>query len=162
MPLLTNTPGNGSGTQPVRLKLSGTTKFSGRLVDEQQGVGGGALFLGDLSLQDLKINQLRLTRHLSGQLRVDSGGAELRAMGRRPDEALHAAVSMPINLGALVRGEASPAPPPRGISGRVSLRRGQLYLGTHLSEETGAVFLAAKELTLDELELGSLRGETAP
>lgn len=52
-----------SGT-PLRLKLSGRVKFSGGLDRAPEGSG----FSGDLSLDSLRVNQLKLTRNLAGQL----------------------------------------------------------------------------------------------
>ena len=161
--------------QPVRLKMSGRARLSGKVHEDE---AGAAAFAGDLQLQGLKLNQLRLARQLTGKLSVTEQGAVLKARGQRPDEALEALVSMPINLA-----EANLAPPPRAdqqhqrqqhkqqqvkkededeedksVSGQVSLRLGRLFLGAQVDEKDGTLRLDAKELPLDELELGSLRG----
>ena len=41
---------------------------------------------GDLKLDQLRVNQLRLCRQLSGSLEVGPGGVRLHARGLRPDE----------------------------------------------------------------------------
>ena len=49
-------------SQPMRLKLNGRVKFSGGMdhSDEKSS------FVGDLSLDNLRVNQLKLTRNLTG------------------------------------------------------------------------------------------------
>ena len=48
--------------------------------------GGTACCAGDLKLDQLRVNQLRLCRQLSGSLEVGPGGVRLHARGLRPDE----------------------------------------------------------------------------
>ena len=51
-----------NSSQPMRLKLNGRVKFSGGMdhADEKSS------FVGDLSLDNLRVNQLKLTRNLTG------------------------------------------------------------------------------------------------
>ena len=52
-----------SSSQPLRLKLNGRVKFSG-VMDYQNEKSN---FGGDLSLNNLRVNQLKLTRNLAGE-----------------------------------------------------------------------------------------------
>ena len=53
-----------SSSQPLRLKLNGRVKFSG--IMEQKG--DKSKFGGDLSLDNLRVNQLKLSRNLAGAM----------------------------------------------------------------------------------------------
>ena len=64
-----------NSSQPMRLKLNGRTKFSGRMQHPQrtssavqQGQEAPQSFSGDLSLDGVRVNQLKLTRNLSGEV----------------------------------------------------------------------------------------------
>ena len=48
---------------------------------------------GDLKLDQLRVNQLRLCRQLSGSLEAGPSGVRLHARGLRPDEVRPAATS---------------------------------------------------------------------
>ena len=49
-------------SQPLRLKLNGRAKFSGGKSRTEEK----ASFAGDMSLDNLRVNQLKLTRNLAG------------------------------------------------------------------------------------------------
>lgn len=52
-----------SSSQPLRLKLNGRVKFSG-VMDH---AADKSKFGGDLTLDNLRVNQLKLTRNLAGK-----------------------------------------------------------------------------------------------
>lgn len=52
-----------SSSQPLRLKLNGRIKFSGVM----EHIGEKSKFGGDLSLDNLRVNQLKLSRNLGGE-----------------------------------------------------------------------------------------------
>eukprot|EP00873_Tetraselmis_striata_P029672 jgi/Tetstr1/449936/TSEL_036990.t1 len=169
MPLVSAAPSSSAAAagQPVRLKLAGRTRFSGKLRPPgADGAASPAAFVGDLKLEGLRVNQLALVRRLAGELSLSESGVELHARGQRLDEALDVEVAAPLDLMSLVEpgrpapegGAGDPAAAAQPNGGQLTLRRGQLYFGGQLSEATGQMRLAVKELKLDELELGSLRG----
>lgn len=89
-------PERGALAGPQRLKLNGRAKFSGRLaapagaergrVQGQDGPGerAGAAFAGALTLENLRINQLKLARNLSGSLEVSRSSLQIHAKVQRP------------------------------------------------------------------------------
>ena len=89
-------PERGAPAGPQRLKLNGRAKFSGRLAapagaesGAAQGQDGpreraGAAFAGALTLENLRINQLKLARNLSGSLEVSRSSLQIHAKVQRP------------------------------------------------------------------------------
>ena len=89
-------PERGALAGPQRLKLNGRAKFSGRLAapagaergaaQGQDGPGeqAGAAFAGALTLENLRINQLKLARNLSGSLEVSRSSLQIHAKVQRP------------------------------------------------------------------------------
>lgn len=53
-----------SSSQPLRLKLNGRVKYSGI----KEHLEEKSTFGGDLTLDNLRVNQLKLTRNLGGEL----------------------------------------------------------------------------------------------
>lgn len=51
---------------------------------------------GELTLEGLRVNQLKLTRNLSGTLAASAKGLHLQAQGPRPDEALKVQLGLPL------------------------------------------------------------------
>ncbi|KAK9840821.1 hypothetical protein WJX81_007219 [Elliptochloris bilobata] len=103
LPLLA--PERGALAGPQRLKLNGRAKFSGRLAAPATETGvtptdkaaekPGASFAGALTLENLRINQLKLARNLTGSLEVSRSSLQIHAKGSRPDEALDLDLALP-------------------------------------------------------------------
>lgn len=53
-------------SQSLRLKLNGRTQFSGSMTHSQNSEDGKSTFSGDLSIDRLRVNQLKLSKNLSG------------------------------------------------------------------------------------------------
>lgn len=58
-------------SQPLRLKLNGRTQFSGSMNKKEDTPDNKSTFSGNLSLDRLRVNQLKLSRNLSGRLHAD-------------------------------------------------------------------------------------------
>ena len=102
LPLLL--PERGAPAGPQRLRLNGRAKFSGRLAAAAEPAGGaagpaagaeggapaagaaarGTAFAGTLTLDSLRVNQLKLARSLSGSLEVSRSGLQIHARARAP------------------------------------------------------------------------------
>ncbi len=102
LPLLA--PERGAPAGPQRLRLNGRAKFSGRLAAAAEPAGGaagpatgaeggppaagaaarGTAFAGTLTLDSLRVNQLKLARSLSGSLEVSRSGLQIHARARAP------------------------------------------------------------------------------
>ncbi|KAK9862508.1 hypothetical protein WJX84_009406 [Apatococcus fuscideae] len=106
VPLVPNMSEPSAGSQQPRLKLHGTTKLTGRMVRPEKDDNADAAdhssasraesFQGQLTLEGLRVNQLNLTRKLSGQLQIDQQGVHVHAKGSRPDEALDLDLALPV------------------------------------------------------------------
>ncbi|KAL0030394.1 hypothetical protein WJX79_000988 [Trebouxia sp. C0005] len=87
--------------QPTRLRLTGRTKLSGRLSPQpDQAVPATQLpasaFEGDVLLDGLRVNQLKLSRNLTGSLQVSEKEVHMHAKGSRPDESLDMDLALPL------------------------------------------------------------------
>ncbi|KAL0047976.1 hypothetical protein WJX82_004829 [Trebouxia sp. C0006] len=87
--------------QPTRLRLTGRTKLSGRLSPQpDQAVPSTQLpasaFEGDVLLDGLRVNQLKLSRNLTGSLQVSEKEVHMHAKGSRPDESLDMDLALPL------------------------------------------------------------------
>lgn len=97
--------------QPVRLKLAGKARVSGTV--RQQAVaaapaapaeaGGGTpaapaswQFAGDLGLESVRVNQLRLWQKLAGRLEASGGGVSVHGKGLRANETLDLDLALPL------------------------------------------------------------------
>ena len=59
-------------SQSLRLKLNGRTQFSGSMIPKESNADKGSMFSGDLSIDKLRVNQLKLSRNLSGKSQTPS------------------------------------------------------------------------------------------
>jgi hypothetical protein len=160
-----------SSGEPLRLRLNGRARVSGaveRAAAEESADGSSAagaapwVFAGNLDLEDLRLNQLRLFRKVGGPLRLSERGASVHARGPRPDEALDLELSLPL-LGG---GDSNAAAAAAGSDGtasasgsHLSLRCGQLVASADVDAGGAALDARLANVRLDELELASLRGE---
>ncbi|CAL8466123.1 g5659 [Coccomyxa elongata] len=103
----------GSAAKAQRLKLNGRTKFSVRLTptpDKDAGQSNGehqqqaerrpSAFAGDLTLDGLRVNQLKLSRNLTGTVLLSEDRFQIRAKGQRPDETLDVNLKLPFAPGS--------------------------------------------------------------
>eukprot|EP00210_Caulerpa_lentillifera_P007372 g7046.t1 len=153
--------------QAARLKLSGKTQIKAqKLSSENQDQE--PVFTGDVRLQGLRMNQLNLAKDLTGDLEVSSSGVAVSAKGPRADELLDFSIDLKetgdwLNHGtqsdeANLTEEAKPTT--EGVKGaRFSLKQGKLDISSRLNKATNQVQMQIRGLTLDELELASLRGD---
>ncbi|KAL1341426.1 hypothetical protein AAHE18_09G085600 [Arachis hypogaea] len=151
---------------PLVLKSTGRIKFHGKVLKPNSNVigqnfennrhdvmmlekGSADSLVGDISISDLKLNQLMLAPQLSGQLRVSSDCIKLDASGR-PDESLAVEFVGPLQ----------PSSEDGLINGKllsISLQKGQLRVNAGFQPFHSAN-LEVRQFPLDELELASLRG----
>ncbi|RYQ90040.1 hypothetical protein Ahy_B09g096350 isoform A [Arachis hypogaea] len=152
--------------RPLVLKSTGRIKFHGKVLKPNSNVigqnfennrhdvpmlekGSADSLVGDISISDLKLNQLMLAPQLSGQLRVSSDCIKLDASGR-PDESLAVEFVGPLQ----------PSSEDGLINGKllsISLQKGQLRVNAGFQPFHSAN-LEVRQFPLDELELASLRG----
>lgn len=75
-----------SSSQPLRLKVNGRVKFSGVMANEV--MAGSEIkkskFGGDLSLDSLRVNQLKLSRKLAGKHYLGRAHGQVCLYCRRP------------------------------------------------------------------------------
>ncbi|PKA54157.1 hypothetical protein AXF42_Ash018167 [Apostasia shenzhenica] len=135
----------------LHLKATGRFKFQGKVIMPDLHLGGDekTRLLGDLSLSGVKLNQLLLAPQLAGSLSISHDSIKLDAMGR-PDERL----TMEI-IGALTQKIGETSYVRKSLS--ISLQKGQLKANVCYEPQKSAN-LEVRNLTLDELELASLRG----
>lgn len=87
-----------SGT-PLRLKLNGRARVSGTVTQQGGGVpaaGPAWLFAGDLGLESVRVNQLKLWQKLAGRLLVSSAGVSVHGKGLRANETLDLDLALPL------------------------------------------------------------------
>jgi len=150
--------------QAVRLKLSGKTQIKAQKLfsenEDQEPV-----FRGDVTLQGLRMNQLKLAKELIGDLEVSSSGVALKAEGVRSDELLDFSIDLKetgdwLSHTPQVEGGIEETKKSEGVKGaRFSLKQGKLEISSRLNSATNQVQMQIRGLTLDELELASLRGD---
>lgn len=144
--------------RPVHLKATGRIKFQGKVIHNDQNLlieenlvaqeGSTDVLSGDLSISGLKLNQLMLAPQLAGVLNITRRGMRLDAMGR-PDESLLIEIMGPLKACAVDK-----------VTERVlsfSLEKGHLKVNA-CHRPSHSANLEVRNLPLDELELGSLRG----
>ena len=87
--------------QPLRLKLNGRAKVSGTVQQQQLPVGpGGAWqFTGDLGLESVRVNQLKLFQKLAGRLALSDTSFSVHGKGQRANETLDLDLALPLLLG---------------------------------------------------------------
>lgn len=67
-------------------RTSGVSVHFGSVSNSKVKAWGCVAAAGDLKLDQLRVNQLRLCRQLSGSLEAGPSGVRLHARGLRPDE----------------------------------------------------------------------------
>ena len=94
--------------QPLRLKLNGRARVSGvvsRDVKAQQQPARGAaadgnniswVFAGDLGLESVRVNQLKLFQKLAGRLSLTADGISVHGKGLRASETLDLDLALPL------------------------------------------------------------------
>ncbi|KAH9324119.1 hypothetical protein KI387_004297 [Taxus chinensis] len=169
--ILGSTPfGSIGSSKPMHMKLTGRTKFEGRVVkssnssvdenvawkefsspDECGGMKASGL-VGEVHLSGIRLNQLLVAPQLVGSLDISPQSFKLDATGR-PDESLLIEIVGALHLSS---SETSPYDlVKRKVS--LSLQKGQLR--TNIFFQPGHLAsLEVRHLQLDELELASLRG----
>ncbi|KAK9804274.1 hypothetical protein WJX72_004315 [[Myrmecia] bisecta] len=150
-----------AAAQPPRLKLNGRTHLSG--VVRQAQADTSTSFKGDLNLEGLRVNQLKLSRNLSGSLELAEDGLHIHAKGLRPDEVLDVDLLLPLSAEAQARAGGALQPTSGSWQetggGHFALRCGQLNLQAQVNGSSSQIQVGVAGLALDELELASLRGE---
>ena len=94
--------------QPLRLKLNGRAKVSGTVQKQQAQPprpSGAWQFAGDLGLESVRVNQLKLFQKLAGRLLVSDSSISMHGRGQRANETLDLDLSLPLLPG---RPPASP------------------------------------------------------
>ena len=175
-----------NSSQPIRLRLSGSTHFHGVLKDAK--AGEYPKLAGEIAMQGLKLNHLSVARQMTGNVAVGKGGLEVKARGQRPDEGLDIDVKLPdmrmpanstegsaqssskkmrkqakAQASASAKqkkgkdaGEDVSAKDSVGLQSSFSLRNRDLRLEAQMAPSSSKVEVL--NLNLDELELASLRG----
>lgn len=192
--------------QPLRLKMSGNAKINGA-VTKEGGTNDESVktnhhswsFDGNLGLQNITLNQLKLFKKLSGAMQLSETKASIHGRGLRADEVLDldvdltlfnkdakkkvmrkagsimipaAEVALPKNSSINNKAIQQPLPPataeeeegqteattPSSSPSLVNLRCGQLLIDGGMEPGGSALRFSIKNLPLDELEFGSLRG----
>ena len=86
--------------QPLRLRLNGRARVSGTVSQAggQAGEAGapGWLFAGDLGLESVRVNQLKLWQKLAGRLSVSGAGVSVHGKGLRAHETLDLDLALPL------------------------------------------------------------------
>ena len=89
--------------QPLRLRLNGRARVSGTVSQEGEATGSGAaagspgwLFAGDLGLESVRVNQLKLWQKLAGRLSVSGTGVSVHGKGLRANETLDLDLVLPL------------------------------------------------------------------
>ena len=83
--------------QPLRLKLNGRAKVSGTVQHQQPtGPSGAWQFAGDLGLESVRVNQLKLFQKLGGRLTVSDNSISVHGRGQRANETLDLDLSLPL------------------------------------------------------------------
>jgi hypothetical protein len=93
--------------QPLRLKLNGRARVSGAVRTQAEAGGatadaaglpadGSWLFVGDLGLESLRVNQLKLFQKLGAQLTVSQAGVSIHGKGLRASETLDLDLALPL------------------------------------------------------------------
>ncbi len=90
--------------QPLRLRLNGRARVSGTVSQEGEGAaasgaaagGPGWVFAGDLGLESVRVNQLKLWQKLAGRLSVSSSGVSVHGKGLRAHETLDLDLALPL------------------------------------------------------------------
>ena len=89
--------------QPLRLRLNGRARVSGTVSQEGDAAGSGAaagspgwLFAGDLGLESVRVNQLKLWQKLAGRLSASSTGVSVHGKGLRANETLDLDLVLPL------------------------------------------------------------------
>lgn len=87
--------------QPLRLKLNGRAKVSGTVQQQQlpAGPGGAWQFTGDLGLESVRVNQLKLFQKLAGRLALSDTSFSVHGKGQRANETLDLDLALPLLLG---------------------------------------------------------------
>ena len=87
-----------SGT-PLRLKVNGRARVSGSVSKQASGGGDGApawRFAGDLGLESVRLNQLKLWQKLAGRLALSPHGVSVHGKGLRASETLDLDLALPL------------------------------------------------------------------
>lgn len=90
--------------QPLRLRLNGRARVSGTVSQEGEAAGGagaaagrpGWVFAGDLGLESVRVNQLKLWQKLAGRLSVSGTGVSVHGKGLRANETLDLDLALPL------------------------------------------------------------------
>ena len=84
--------------QPLRLKLNGRAKVSGTVQQQPlpAGPGGAWQFAGDLGLESVRVNQLKLFHKLAGRLTVSDSSISVHGRGQRANETLDLDLALPL------------------------------------------------------------------
>lgn len=83
--------------QPLRLKLNGRAKVSGTVQHQQPtGPSGAWQFAGDLGLESVRVNQLKLFQKLGCRLTVSDNSISVHGRGQRANETLDLDLSLPL------------------------------------------------------------------
>ncbi|KAL3160063.1 hypothetical protein ABBQ38_009778 [Trebouxia sp. C0009 RCD-2024] len=110
--------------QPTRLRLTGRTKLSGRLSAQPHLSTSptqlpASAFEGDVLLDGLRVNQLKLSRNLAGSLQVSNKEVHMHAKGSKPDESLDMDLALPLF-------QPQPAPEPQAPKNQGGFTPGRL------------------------------------
>lgn len=82
--------------QPLRLKLNGRARVSGSVKRGQVAPASSWEFVGDLGLESVRVNQLKLFHKLAGRLSLSSGGVSVHGKGLRASETLDLDLALPL------------------------------------------------------------------
>lgn len=82
--------------QPLRLKLNGKARVSGIVKRGMASTSSGWEFVGDLGLESVRVNQLKLFHKLAGSLSMSSGGVSVHGKGLRASETLDLDLALPL------------------------------------------------------------------
>lgn len=149
--------------QPLRLKVNGNAKFNGSVVRKEKNAW---LFDGSFGLENVRLNQLRLFKKLTGTMQVAEDKASIHGKGFRSDEVLDLDVDLPL-LPPLDRSPAAEEDKEQDkeeqqqsrTGTNMVMRCGQLMMLGDMDASGSTIGCSIKNLPLDELELGSLRGD---